>query len=69
MFSSLPLSSAQLRRILEEARVGVGFVPVGATGPAPFATVNRALCELLGYTKQELLELSPRDITHPRDQA
>jgi two-component system, cell cycle sensor histidine kinase and response regulator CckA len=29
--------------------------------------VNQALCKMLGYTLDEMLSLSPRDITHPED--
>jgi diguanylate cyclase (GGDEF)-like protein/PAS domain S-box-containing protein len=32
-----------------------------------FLRVNRALCEMIGYTEQELLSRSFADITHPED--
>lgn len=32
-----------------------------------FALVNKALCDMLGYTETELLSLSPTLITHPDD--
>ena len=32
-----------------------------------YVDVNQALCEMLGYTKEELMALTWRDITHPDD--
>ncbi|MET1256228.1 PAS domain S-box protein [Aliikangiella maris] len=47
----------------EQAAVGIAH----ATLEGKFIKVNSKLCEILGYTKGELLELSYSDITHERD--
>ncbi|MCX6468859.1 MAG: PAS domain S-box protein [Corynebacteriales bacterium] len=45
----------------------IGQAVVGTDGR--WLQVNQALCELTGYTAEELQELSFRDITHPDDVA
>jgi PAS domain S-box-containing protein len=45
--------------------VPVGIEQVDLRGP--LLHVNRKLCEMLGYTREELERLSFRDITHPVD--
>lgn len=51
--------------IFEKAAVGMAvFDP--RTGDCLY--VNQALCDLLGYAQNELLEMSYRDLTHPADQ-
>lgn len=45
--------------------VPVGIEQVDLRGP--LLHVNRKLCEMLGYTREELEQLSFRDITHPVD--
>ncbi|MHB8659199.1 MAG: PAS domain S-box protein [Solirubrobacteraceae bacterium] len=56
-------SEQRFRRIFEAAPIGVGLVsPEGS-----WLRVNRALCEIVGYSEQELLELSFQEITHPDD--
>src|SRR5690606_23743788 len=43
----------------------IGISHIGVDGR--FVHVNRQLCEMLGYTREELLELSFRDVSHPED--
>ena len=50
------------RRAFQEAPIGM-FVGLGDR----FLRVNRAACELLGYTEEELLERNFESITHPED--
>lgn len=44
---------------------GMAFVDPGGK----FIKANRALCDMLGYTESELMELHFADITHPDDVA
>jgi diguanylate cyclase (GGDEF)-like protein/PAS domain S-box-containing protein len=53
-------------------RFGVAFdnAPIGMALLTPdghWTDVNPALCDLLGYSEEELLELSVFDVTHPDD--
>jgi PAS domain S-box-containing protein len=58
-------SEALFRTVFEDARVGMAlFSP--ATGR--FMRVNRAFCEMLGYSRAELEEKTVAEITHPADQ-
>ncbi len=43
----------------------IGMAIVGLDGA--FKSVNRALCEIVGYSEPDLLKLSFQDITHPED--
>ncbi len=52
-----------LTAVLDSAPIGMAvMLPEGR-----FARVNRALCELLGYSELELLSMAFSDITHPED--
>lgn len=48
---------------IEQAAIGI--VHVNTEGR--FIHVNRLICELLGYTEQELLKMTVRDVSHPDD--
>src|SRR5579871_110299 len=56
-------SEAQLRAIFDQAAVGIA--QMGPDGH--FRQANMKLCAMLGYTKEELRELTFRQITHPDD--
>jgi PAS domain S-box-containing protein len=56
-------SEEYFRLIFEEAPIGVTVVALDGR----FIRVNHALCELLGYTPEELEQLSYKDITPPED--
>jgi len=56
---------ARFRETFERAAVGVAHV--GLDGR--FLTVNRRLCEILGYSEVELLNRTFQEITHPEDLA
>ncbi|MGI8477458.1 MAG: sensor histidine kinase [Thermomicrobiales bacterium] len=56
-------SEAQFRSAFSFAAIGMALV--GLDGR--WLTVNRALCALTGYTRDELLTRSFQDITHPDD--
>jgi len=47
------------------AAAPIGMTLVGVDGS--FLRCNQALCDLLGYTEEELLALTFQDITHPDD--
>ncbi|MCX8038895.1 MAG: PAS domain S-box protein, partial [Candidatus Sumerlaeia bacterium] len=57
-------SEAKFQLAFDHAAVGMCL-----TDPATyrFLQVNEALCEMLGYTREELLEKTWGDITHPDD--
>jgi PAS domain S-box-containing protein len=57
------ISEKRFSGAFEYAAIGMGLVAIDGR----WLRVNRALCELLGYTKEELLETSYQDITHPDD--
>jgi diguanylate cyclase (GGDEF)-like protein/PAS domain S-box-containing protein len=60
----------QLRASEERLRTTIDHAPIGIALRAPdgrLLRVNRALCEMLGYSESELLALTPEKITHPDD--
>lgn len=68
--------SSALERALRESEqmyrttfelAGVGIAHVSPEGR--WLRVNRKLCEIVGYTEEELLQLPFQDITHPDDLA
>jgi PAS domain S-box-containing protein len=56
---------ARFRETFERAAAGVAHV--GLTGA--FLTVNKSLCDILGYSEEELLARTFQEITHPDDLA
>ena len=56
-------ASKGYRTAFDSAPIGIAFVsPEGR-----WLQVNRALCQLVGYTEEQLLELNISSLTHPDD--
>jgi PAS domain S-box-containing protein len=63
--SALRLEQERFRHAFEHSSIGLALVaPDGH-----WLRVNTALCEIVGYSEQELLASSFQDITHPEDLA
>ncbi|MEW6333088.1 MAG: diguanylate cyclase [Thermodesulfobacteriota bacterium] len=62
--ASLRESEGRFRALVEEAAVGVAEIDVDN---GRFCTVNRRLCEMVGRAKEELLDSTFQEITHPED--
>jgi two-component system, cell cycle sensor histidine kinase and response regulator CckA len=63
-------SDEALRQGLEQFRSAFSFAAIGMALVAPdgrFVQVNDSLCELVGYTSDELISRTFQDITHPED--
>jgi PAS domain S-box-containing protein/diguanylate cyclase (GGDEF)-like protein len=56
-------SENRFRNILENAPIGMAVVSL----PGKFMQVNHALCDMLGYTRDELKQRNFQEITHPED--
>src|SRR6185369_7403023 len=56
-------SQERFRNILEFAPIGMAVVSLEGN----FRMVNRALCEIVGYEKEELEKLTFQEITYPDD--
>src|SRR5262249_6034789 len=56
-------SEERFRLTIDEAPIGMALVALDGQ----FVRVNRALCEIVGYTANELIALSFQTITHPDD--
>ncbi|NEO20513.1 MULTISPECIES: PAS domain S-box protein [unclassified Moorena] len=61
--AALDEKDAQFRRVFDEAPIGMSLSDLDYQ----FIQVNRALYEMLGYTKSELMALNGLAITHPED--
>lgn len=62
--AALQLSEARATAAFEQAAVGFGEVD---RQTRKFSRVNTWLCEMLGYSQAELMEMTAFDITHPED--
>jgi PAS domain S-box-containing protein len=60
---ALQESEERFRLTVDEAPIGMALVALDGH----FVRVNRALCEIIGYSSTELTELAFQDITHPDD--
>ena len=63
--SKLRESEAKYRAIFEQAAVGI----VRASLDKKFLAVNPKYCEMLGYSAEELSQLTFADVTYPQDKA
>lgn len=63
MEKTLQESEERFRNILEHAPIGMAIVSLSGR----FLQVNRALCNIVGYSKEELQGLTFQAITHPDD--
>jgi PAS domain S-box-containing protein len=60
----------ELRRSEKEFRTLFDLSAIGMTQVSPegrYLRVNRKLCQMLGYSEQELLHLTLHEVTHPDD--
>ncbi|MEO6149626.1 MAG: PAS domain S-box protein, partial [Mucilaginibacter sp.] len=62
-------SENRFRGAFEDSAIGMCLTSVDENSMGRFIKVNRALCEMLGYTEEELLSLTYMQITHPDDLA
>lgn len=60
---NLRISEQRFRDTVEFSAIGMATVALDGT----WITINEALCDLLGYTQEELLGCTFQDITHPDD--
>ena len=60
-------SEERFRAAFEQAGVGMGLRDIDPRKPR-WLRVNQKLCDILGYTREELLQLSSVDITPPEEQ-
>lgn len=60
---ALSESEERFRRAFDDAGIGMAIVSLNNC----FLRVNRALCDMLGYSEAELLSLTFHEITHPED--
>src|SRR5262249_23254182 len=56
-------SEQRFRATFDQAPIGIA--PVGTEGQ--WLRVNQKLCDIVGYTQEELLERTFQDVTHPDD--
>lgn len=61
--AALRESEERFRLTFEQAAVGIAHVAADGR----WLRVNRKLCDILGYTESELLQLRFQDVTHPAD--
>ncbi|MBN2890597.1 MAG: PAS domain S-box protein [Bacteroidales bacterium] len=61
---ALKESEKKFRAIFEQAGIGVALVN---TKTGKFVRINQQYCDFIGYTKQEILQKTFMDITHPED--
>jgi PAS domain S-box-containing protein len=58
-------SEARFRAMFNQAAVGIALVALNGQ----FLQVNPALCDITGYSQEELMQLNFQEITHPDDLA
>ncbi len=60
---ALKESEQQLQLIFENAPIGMALTDLSKS----FIKVNKAYCDIIGYSKKELLNMTYEEITHPDD--
>jgi diguanylate cyclase (GGDEF)-like protein/PAS domain S-box-containing protein len=65
----VPSAIGLFEQAFEQAPIGVALVSIAAKDQGRPLAVNRAFCELFGYSERELLELDPISLSHPDDLA
>ncbi|MBE9207886.1 PAS domain S-box protein [Nostoc sp. LEGE 06077] len=58
-------SESRFRAMFNQAAVGIALVALNGK----FLQVNPALCDITGYSQEELIQMNFQDITHPDDVA
>jgi PAS domain S-box-containing protein len=69
MFPSPSPSSEQLLEVLRESPTGMALVRAAPPDAGRIVMVNEAICEMLRYSEQDLLQFTFQEITHPDDLA
>ena len=62
---SVPRSEANFNTIIEDSPLGILI----SEGRSNISIANKAICDLLGYSKEELIGLKVSDLIHPDDKA
>jgi PAS domain S-box-containing protein/diguanylate cyclase (GGDEF)-like protein len=62
-------SEERFKGAFDNAPIGMALASIDPADAGHFLQVNRALVEITGYSEEELLTMSNRDITHPDDVA
>jgi len=62
-YSEIEKSEQKLKAVFEQSGIGIALVSANQK----FIDVNSKFCSMLGYTKDELLELDVHDITYQED--
>ena len=57
----------RFRSAFEHGPVGIGLVDVSSGRRGRYLEVNRMICEISGYSEEELLTTSRQALTHPED--
>ncbi len=63
MLNDLSESESRFESTFEQAAVGIAHVGIDGK----WLRVNKKICEIVGYTRDEFLSLTFQDITHPDD--
>jgi len=66
---SAPDVDAYLRRAFEDAPIGIALISIDPASEGRFLKVNRALCELTGYSPEKLQQMDIGALLHPSDRS
>src|SRR5205085_10022207 len=65
--SALSDAEARFKSTFEDAPIGMALVSIDPASTGRFLQVNRAFCELTGYSRKRLETLGFEALTHPED--